>query len=96
MDIIGEGKDGNLICEVSRNELEKFFNCFYRNGSEQSKKIQSLKPGQAIDLSKGYDHLSEINSAFHKIKEFVGANESVIKAISSGLILMSGNDGDKQ
>jgi hypothetical protein len=89
MKVIGLGSDNNLICEISHQELEKFFNCYYKDSDPMRKSIRELKAGSALNLGQGYDHLSEIRSAFKQMQDFIKANENVIKGISSGLLLMT-------
>ena len=89
MKVIGVGSDNNLICEISHQELEKFFNCYYKDSDPMRKSIRDLRVGSALNLGQGYDHLSEIRSAFKQMQDFIRANETVIKGISSGLLLMT-------
>lgn len=80
MKVIGVGSDNNLICEISHQELEKFFNCYYEDSDPMRKSIRDLRAGSALNLGQGYDHLSEIRSAFKQMQDFIRANETVIKA----------------
>lgn len=89
MKVIGVGSDNNLICEISHIELDKFFNCYCKDSDPMRKSIRDLKAGSTLNLGQGYDHLSEIRSAFKHMQDFIKANESVIKGISSGLLLMT-------
>ena len=79
MKVIGKVDRGEYICTVSHCELEKFKNLYYG-------KMNKLEIGEEIDLSKGYDHCSEIKSALNKIEDFFNANKTVLNAITTGLI----------
>lgn len=97
MKVIGLASDNKLICEVSREELEKFFNAYYKSDDLMYRSIRELKAGSELDLGRGYDHLSDIKSAFDGLKGFVKANQKIMKAVSSGLLLVAKSDlDDKQ
>ena len=94
MRVLDEGGAGKLICEVEKSELEKFFNCYYKDADPIRKTIHELKAGSSISLSEGYDHLTDIKIAFGRMQDFIKANDSVIKGISKGLLLMTEVRGD--
>jgi len=92
MKILGTTGSEAFICEVSKSELEQFYNCYYHKKHEELGYISDFKVGQNIDLGKGYNHLSEIQNALSEIKSFVKANEKIIQAISGGLNLLTKNE----
>lgn len=56
MKVIAKANEGRYICEVSHDELEKFFNQYYG-------KLGKLAVGQDVNLGQGYDFSSRIESA---------------------------------
>jgi hypothetical protein len=80
--ITEEGWNKKYICTVEHTELEKFLGLYYD-------KLKKLKPGDEVDLGKGYDHADEIKDAMTKTRDFVQANQKVITAILNGLSIES-------
>jgi hypothetical protein len=56
MKIIAKATDSRYICEVTHEELEKFFDQFYG-------KMSRLSVGQEVDLGVGYNFATRIESA---------------------------------
>ena len=78
MKIIGKGSGGTYICEVSHTEIEKFLNLYYG-------KMKHMKPGDDVDLGKGYQFHHDTVAALKKTDEFLQANKEVVAAITSGI-----------
>ena len=56
MKVIAKATDSRYICEVSHEELEKFFSQYYG-------KMEKLSVGQEVNLGQGYDFAARIESA---------------------------------
>ena len=78
MKIIGTGSGDTYICEVSHTEIEKFLNLYYG-------KMKHMKPGDDVDLGKGYQFHHDTMNALRKTDEFLQANKDVVSAITSGI-----------
>ena len=78
MKIIGMGSGKTYICEVSHTEIEKFLNLYYG-------KMKHMKPGDDVDLGKGYQFHHDTMNALRKTDEFLQANKDVVSAITSGI-----------
>lgn len=79
MEVIGEQKD-KYICIVGHTELEKFLGQFYGN-------LKRLKPGDMVDLGRGYDFRSEIADAMKLTADMIGKNKKIIEAILNGITI---------
>ena len=83
MKIIGVGKNGKYIAEVSHSEVEKVFDKYYGN-------LKKLDAGDEVDLGAGYDYRSSIKSA---CKEMVDASRqfgSSQKSLMQFALMVSG------
>lgn len=83
MRVLAKASDKVYICEVTHDELEKFMNLYYG-------KLSTIKVGDGIDLSKGYDFYKDTTAALEKTKAFIDSNKKVIEAIFSGINTMAG------
>ena len=77
MEVIGEQKD-KYICIVGPTELEKFLGQYYGN-------MKRLKPGDKVDLGRGYDFHAEIVDAMKTTSDMIGKNKKIIEAIFNGI-----------
>lgn len=74
MKVIAKVSDSRYICEVSHEELEKFFDKYYG-------KMEKLSVGQEVNLGQGYDFAGRIESACKSMAEAAknfGAAQSVM------------------
>ena len=85
MKVIAIKRDRGYVCEVSHSELEKFLGLYYG-------KLDSLKEGDSIDLSKGFDFHHATLSALKKTQEFIESNGELIRAIMTGITVMGRTD----
>lgn len=83
MEVIGETKD-KYICIIDHTELEKFLGQYYNN-------LKRLKPGDIVDLGKGYDFHRDIKDAFEKTSNLITSNKKVIEAIFNGITVVTNN-----
>jgi proline dehydrogenase len=78
--------DGGFICEVTHNELEKFFDTYYAKKIPYvDRKVSELRIGNTLDLGRGHDWYSDIKQALQTTREFVTTNRKIIQAICNGL-----------
>lgn len=87
MKIIGEGAGGVYLAEVTKEEIEKYFNLYYNKSPKDMMKI-----GSVIDLGKGYNHAQEIAYAMDQTQRFIASNRAVVDAIMNGLTVVSRMD----
>ena len=88
MKVIATVEYHKYICQVDHRELEKFMNLYYTRDD----KLIDLKVGDEIDLSKGFDHASEIKSALNESKKFIEASSKIVAAITTGIALCNTED----
>lgn len=78
--------DDVYICQVTREEIKKYFNMYY--GKEE---LGSIAVGSEIDLGKGYDFYVDTNNALKKTQEFIESNKKTLDAIINGIQVMGKN-----
>jgi hypothetical protein len=66
------------IAEVDHTELEKAFDKYYGG-------LDGLVVGSEIDLGEAHDFSVEAKDALQKTRDFIQANEKVVRAILNGL-----------
>lgn len=77
-------KSGVFICEVTRDEIEKFLNEYYGNCVKTV-----LRPGSEIDLGKGHDFMRETKRMLAETHRFIEVHDKTIKTIIEGVTLFS-------
>lgn len=85
MKVIGTGSEGyskEYICTITHTELEKYLGLYY---SQDDKKLKSLKVGDEVDLTKGFEYAGQISDALRQTREFVESHRKVVSAILNGL-----------
>jgi hypothetical protein len=80
----GQYDVGDYVCVISHNELAQYLGMYY---SEQ--KLEPLRVGQELDLSKAYHFASRIESAVSKVQDLVKNSQDVINAIMQGMNLLA-------
>ena len=89
MKVIAKVSESRYLCEVSHDELEKFFNKYYGN-------LPKLNVGQEVDLGQGYNFAARIESACKSMidasKEF-GRAQSVMTDYAMAIARSSGQEG---
>lgn len=88
MKVIAKANDSTYICEVSHDELEKFFNQYYG-------KHPKLSVGASVNLGQGYDFAGRIESACNKMAEAMKAFEEARKVMTSYAVAVANAEGSK-
>jgi hypothetical protein len=89
MKVIAKVSESRYMCEVSHEELEKFFNKYYGN-------LSKLTVGQEVNLGQGYDFSVRIESACKSMvdasREF-GRAQSVMTDYAMAIARSAGQEG---
>ena len=80
MKVIGLISDIKYLVEIDKTEIEKFLNLYYN-------KMNKLKVGDDVDLSKGYDWAAETKQALDQTQKFFKTNIKTINAITKAFLL---------
>jgi len=84
MKILGIINNERYICEINHSELEKYLNLYYG-------KLRRLRPGEVVELDKGYEFHRRIVEEYSKYRQFVKANqESLRKGLLDFIIKAEG------
>ena len=88
MKVIAKISEGQYICEVSHDELEKFMNQYYG-------KMGRLSVGQEVSLGKGYDFAARIEAACKSMADAMREFDRA-KAAMTGFALAVAQSKDEQ
>lgn len=76
--------EGEYICMITHRELEQYLGMYYSEC-----KLEPLKPGQELDLSRAYHFAHKIEAAVSKVQDLVKNSQDVINAIMQGMNLLA-------
>ena len=89
MKVVAIKRDGTYLCEVKHAEIERFMNLYYG-------KMDKLKEGESLDLSKGYDWYHQTIAALKKTQDFIESNGKMISTIMTGIKMLGTNEQTKE
>ena len=89
MEIIAKINRDTVLCRVNLDEVDKFYNTYYRN------KEIAFDIGDEIDLGRGYDFHRDMKDALKTIQTFVEAGNKLFPVLAEALLRIEPNENNE-